>query len=141
MDFDEWVKKEEKRNKKFIDVFAKDLQESGLSDKTIRGHLSNVSLFLNDYLLYYQEDTKMEDAIGCVNDFIGYFFIHKCMWATPSSVKSTAASIKKFYKCMASHGFVDEEDYNCLCEKLKLNMNSYLEELYEFDNFDDICPW
>ena len=63
------------------------------------------------------------------------------MWATPSSVKSTAASIKKFYKCMASHGFVDEDDYRYLCDELKENMDSYLQELYEFDNFDDICPW
>ena len=52
MDFDEIVKEAEERNEKYLDIFEKELQESGLSKKTINGHLSNVSLFLNDYLVY-----------------------------------------------------------------------------------------
>lgn len=131
------LKKTEKRNEKFLDIFEKELKESGLSKKTIRGHISNASLFINDYLPYYQENTKMEDAMGYVDDFLGYFFIHKCMWATPSSLKATAASIKKFYKCMVSNGLVDEGDYKYLCDVLKENMDVFLQDLYEFDNFED----
>ena len=143
MDFDEIVKEAEERNEKYLDIFEKEFQESGLSKKTINGHLSNVSLFLNDYLVYYQEDTKMEDAVGCVDDFLGYFFIRKCMWATPSSLKATAASIKKFYKCMVSNGLVNEYDYKHLCDELKENMDGYLQDLYDFDNFEDYddYPW
>lgn len=37
---------------------------------------------------------------GCkdeyLSDFFGYFFIRKCMWSTPDTVKSTIASLKKF---------------------------------------------
>ena len=137
MDFDKMLKETEKRNEKFLDIFEKELKESGLSKKTIYGHLSNVSLFINDYLPYYQENTKMEEAMGCVDDFLDYFFIHKCMWATPSSLKATAASIKKFYKCMASNKLVDEDDYKYLCNEIKENMDAYLQDLYAFDNLDE----
>lgn len=137
MEFDKMVKETEKRNEKFLDIFEKELKESGLSKKTIYGHLSNVSLFINDYLPYYQENIKMEEAMGYVDDFLGYFFIHKCMWATPSSLKATAASIKKFYKCMASNKLVDEDDYKYLCDEIKENMDAYLQDLYEFDHFDE----
>ena len=137
MEFDKMVKETEKRNEKFLDIFEKELKESGLSKKTIYGHLSNVSLFINDYLPYYQENIKMEEAMGYVDDFLGYFFIHKCMWATPSSLKGTAASIKKFYKCMASNKLVDEDDYKYLCDEIKENMDAYLQDLYEFDHFDE----
>ncbi len=42
-------------------------------------------------------DEFCEDRI---NDFLGEFFIRKCMWSTPGTIKRTAASIKKFYKFM-----------------------------------------
>ena len=41
------------------------------------------------------------------NGYPGYFFIRRCMCSTPSTVKGTAASIKKFYKCMLDHGSTD----------------------------------
>ena len=62
---------------------------------------------------------------GCgikINMFLGCFFIHKCMWSTPGTIKSTAASIKKFYKCMNEHGYVSKVEYNYFCTVIKENM-------------------
>ncbi len=47
-----------KRNEKYMGEFEQWLAEKNLSDKTIRKHLSNIDLYINDYLNYY-EITKM----------------------------------------------------------------------------------
>ena len=47
---EEEVKKNYKRNEKFLSEFDKYLVNNKLSDKTIRNHMSNVSLYINDYL-------------------------------------------------------------------------------------------
>lgn len=44
------------------------------------------------------------------------------MWSTPGSIKSTATSIKKFYKCMLDHKKIEKDQYQLLCETIKENM-------------------
>ena len=44
------------------------------------------------------------------------------MWSTPGNIKTTAASIKKFYKSMFEHGYIEKADYNFLCSEIKENM-------------------
>ena len=48
-----------KRNEKYLLEFEKWLNKKGLVNKTIRKHLNNTSLFINDYLNYY-DITKAE---------------------------------------------------------------------------------
>lgn len=57
----------------------------------------------------------MEYGTQKINDFLGYFFIHKCAWSTP-------ASIKKFYKCKSKHEKISKEDYKDFCKTIKFNM-------------------
>ena len=38
-------------NKGYLEIFSKDLEQKGLTAKTINGHLSNVDFFLNIFLL------------------------------------------------------------------------------------------
>ena len=47
------IKENQTRNKKFIKEFEEWLKEKSLSDKTIKKHISNVDIFINDYLNYY----------------------------------------------------------------------------------------
>ena len=94
-----------KINTKYIEGFVDELSKKGFVDKTIKNHYFNVDFYLNDFLL--REDAlTMEN--GCkdeyLSDFFGYFFIRKCMWSTPDTVKSTIASLKKFYR-------LSKEDY------------------------------
>ncbi len=64
---------------------------------------------------------------------LGYYYIYKCMWFTPGNIKTTAASIKKFYKSMCDHGYVDRADYKELCQIIKDNMEMWQEECGEFN--------
>lgn len=57
-----------KTNAVLLELFEKDL--NGLSPKTIERHLSNVDLYINDYLLR-QDALTMEHGIEMIDDFLG----------------------------------------------------------------------
>ena len=132
-DLEKKIEENKKRNKKFMKEFEQYLKEKNLKDKTIKKHLSNVDLFINDYLNYYDIETP-EEGINSVYSFLSGWFIEKCMWATVYTTKETAASIKKFYAYMSEKGYVKKEDYKELCEELKDSMDEILEYLDAFDN-------
>ena len=93
-------------------------EHAGLKQKTIYNHLSNADLFINEFLNYHM-DATMEEGVTMLGDFLGGFFIRKCMWSTPATVKTTATSLKKFYKCMAEHGKIEKKDYDYVCRDIK----------------------
>lgn len=135
-DYKNWEKKVEenrKRNEKYINEFKDWLNNKNLVKRTINKHLSNVDLYLNDYLNYY-DITKMEDGIYSVYSFLNGWFIEKCMWASKTSIKDTAASIKKFYQCMSEKNYVSVEDYKSLCQEIKENMDEFFDQVDAFDN-------
>lgn len=127
-------------NNELLDLFEKDLVLAGLSPKTIRSHLSNVDFYINEYLL--REDlTPMGDGVGMIDDFLGNFFIRKCMWSTPSTIKSTAASIKKFYKCMLDNGNIKKKEYDYLCSEIKEGMEQWQADCAAFNDPDADNPF
>ena len=135
-DYKTWeknVKENHKRNKKFIEEFEDWLKDKGLAKKTIRKHVNNASLYIDDYLNYYDAET-MEDGVHFVNGFLDGWFIEKCLWSSRTSLKETAASIKKFYECMSEKECVDKEDYKKLCREIKDNMEEYLEQMDAYDD-------
>ena len=132
-EYEQKVEQNQKRNKKYIKEFTEWLNEKGLSKKTIRKHLDNVKLYINEYLNYY-DVIKVEDGIEEVDDFLEGWFIEKCLFATKTSLKETAASLKTFYQYMSEYNYVKKEDYKQLCSIIKDNMDIYLEQLEAFDN-------
>ena len=52
------------------------------------------------------------------------------MWSTPATVKSTAASIKKFYNCMMENNIISKEDFNDLKVMIKDNMIYWQSECF-----------
>ena len=132
-EYEQKVEQNQKRNKKYIKEFTEWLNEKGLSKKTIRKHLDNVKLYINEYLNYY-DVIKVEDGIEEVDDFLEGWFIEKCLFATKTSLKETAASLKNFYQYMSEYNYVKKEDYKQLCSIIKDNMDIYLEQLEAFDN-------
>lgn len=134
MDYKEYEKAVEKItevNKQYLTVFKEYLLEKGLKDKTIRNHLNNVGFYINDYLNYYD---PQEMVRGCydISGFLGDWFIRKAMWSSRESIKSTAASIKKFYKCMLEKGHVSKADYQYLVETIKEQMPDWLEDMDDY---------
>ena len=128
------LKENTKRNEDYLKMFKKSLEEKQLTTKTIRKHISNIDFYLNDYLTYYDEIIKMEDGTQHTRSFLGDWFIRKAMWASKSSIKEMASSLKKFYEYMSALGFVKISDYQEMCYEIKDNMDRYLENLEDYDN-------
>ena len=120
-------------NAKYIEEFVDELSKKGFVDKIIKCHYGNVDFYLNDFLL--REDAlTMEN--GCkdeyLSDFFGYFFIRKCMWSTPDTVKSTIASLKKFYR-------LSKEDYEEFTDIIRVNKEYWIDCCSEYN--DGISEW
>ena len=120
-------------NEKILGDFSKWLSDKGLSPKTIANHHDNVEFYTNEFLLY-EEATDASDGVYQIDYFLGFWFIKKTMWASKSSIKSNATSIKKFYEFMLEKGNIDEEAYNELKEEIKTNMQEWLDTM---DRYDD----
>ncbi len=89
----------QERNEHFLKIFEEDLVNAELKSKTIDRHLKNVNFFLNVFLDHVN-GLSMEQGPEMINQYLGDFFIRKCIWSTPESIKTTTASLKKFYKSM-----------------------------------------
>lgn len=133
MDYELKIEQNRKRNEKFIKEFESWLTQKDLVKKTIRKHLNNVSLYINDYLNYYDVE-KMEDGIYSIYGFLDGWFIEKCLWSSRNSLKETASSIKKFYQCMSEIGYVTVDDYKKLCREIKDNMDEFLAQMDAFED-------
>ncbi|MFA7064696.1 MAG: recombinase [Bacilli bacterium] len=135
-DYEKEIAKNIKRNKKYIKEFKDWLKDNGLTQRTIEAHLNNIEFFLNDYLHHY-EIIKMEDGWKQVYDFLSYYFIRKCLWSSKTSIKSNAATFKKFYKCMSEKQYIDKEIYNNIIKLVNDNMDFFLDEMDAYDNYDE----
>lgn len=132
-DYENKVEENRKRNEKYLKEFEKWLSDKGFVKKTVRKHLSNVGLYINDYLNYY-DITKVEDGMNYIHSFLDGWFIEKCLWASKNSLKDTAASIKKFYQYMSENNYVSVDDYKNMCSFIKNNMDEFLEQVNAFNN-------
>lgn len=139
MSFEEYEKlcqEQQEKNDYYLEIFRNDLINEGLTKKTIIKHMDNVNFYINTYLL---RETPLDMKEGCgsrINTFFGYFFIHKCMWSTPGTIKTTAAGIKKFYKCMANHEYITKSEYEYLADEIKENMQSWQSDCEQINNYD-----
>lgn len=143
MEYDEYSKacdEIREKNSEYLELFEQALLENGLKDSTIRRHLSNVGFYINDFLLY-EEPLTIEYGVSRIDSFLGNFFIRKCMWSTPGNIKTTAASIKKFYKCMLEHGIVKNDDYKFLCSEIRDGMESWQEDCAVYNDPDQPNPF
>ncbi len=136
MDYEKKANKNIKRNAKYLLEFEKWLTKKGLVNKTIKKHLNNTSLYINNYLNYY-DIIKAEDGLDEVFVFLDSWFIEKCLWSSRNSLKETASSLKKFYQFMSENNYVDFDDYKETFDYIKDNMDELLKNVDEFNNFDE----
>jgi len=122
-----------KDNEKILSEFEKWLSDKDLSKKTIANHCNNVDFYINEFLLY-EEAIEASDGLYEIGYFLGFWFIKKAMWASKSTIKGNATSIKKFYEFMLDKGKIDKEDYIELKEVIKNNMQEWLDTM---DRYDD----
>ena len=131
--FEEDCKTIKEANDQLLSDFEAWLKSSGLSEKTIGKHLSNIDFYINEYLLY-EDATEAKDGFIAVGIFLGYWFIKKAMWVSQSSIKGNAASLKKFYTFMYDNDLIDKEDLIHLKETIKEGMPEWLATLKRYDD-------
>jgi intergrase/recombinase len=120
-------------NQVLLDDFGAWLRKSGLSDRTIRGHVDNIDFYINEYLLY-EDAVEPQDGVYDISMFLGYWFIRKALWASESSIRSNAASLKKFYTFLHKRGLVSQEALDSLKETIKAGMEDWLDTLARYDD-------
>ena len=147
--YDDVVKSIRKRNENLIYNFTGWMKRSGLAEKTIAKHTSNIDFFLNEYLVYqdkndseeYIELCQAEDGIELVDDFLDYWFIKKAMWSSENSIKENIASIKKFYTFMQSLNLISKEDLKMLNDIIKENKKEWIDTVNRYNNMDEDSSW
>ena len=141
-DYDQKCNEIRVKNEEYLAKFREDLTQAGLTQKTIVRHFSNIDFYINTYLLR-EEPLEMDEG-SCeykLDNFFGYFFIRKCMWSTPASIKSTAASVKKFYKSMLEHGHISNEQYDGLISTIRSNMQDWIHDCEAYNDPDAPNPF
>ncbi len=82
----------------------------------------------------YEDAVQAKDGVDRVSDFLGYWFIKKATWASKSSIKANATSLKKFYSFLQEIGLIDKDDLNSLKETISEEMSEWLETLERYDD-------
>lgn len=102
------------------------MKDKGLSDKTIQNHCFNVDFCLNYYLVHDDYNT-FDDGLDMLDGFFSDFFRRKAMWSSPTTIKSTAASLKKFYKFLAEQNLIDPKTYQDFALEIKYPLESWID--------------
>jgi site-specific recombinase XerD len=120
-------------NAVILEAFEKALKMSGLKEKSIRKHLSNIDFYINHYLLY-DGLNRAKDGVVSICGFFDWFFPRKAMWSSPSAVKENIASLKKFYHFMMQVELIDDVDYQFLLAVVKEEKDGWLARYeHEYD--------
>lgn len=132
-EYEKKVKENEKINNKYLDEFEKWLNEKKLTEKTINNHVSNVDLYINNYLVYY-EVIPMEKGGYELDEFFSDWFIRKCTWSTGNATKLTVASLKKFYQCMNELNHIEDDIYKHICKEIKENIEDWIDKVEDYNS-------
>ena len=120
-------------NEELLADFEAWLRASGLTAKTINKHVRNVDFYVNAFLLY-EDAIEPQAGVRSVGMFLGYWFIRKAMWASAASIKSNAASLKKFYAFLQERGLVSRDELNYLKKTIKREMPEWLATMARYDD-------
>ena len=113
-------------NAKLLADFRQWLAEKGLVGKTLESHTHNMDFYINTFLLY-EEAIPAKAGAGHVSMFLGDWFPRKAMWASRSSIKQNAASLKKFYSFMREKGEIDLGALEDMKQVIEADMDEWLE--------------
>ena len=122
-------------NQILLDGFETWLLESGLSSKTTRKHQENIDFYINEFLLYSDAIPPEEGMTsGDISLFMGYWFIKKALWASKTSLKSNAASLRKFGEFLCERGLISKDDLDSIHQTLNEEMPEWQATLMRYDD-------
>ncbi len=114
-DYDAQVRAIRAYNQPLLDDFEVWLEQSGLSEKTVETHVSNIDFFTN-YLVYYQPLKKLDEANS------GDVWMFLADWL---------ASFKKFFQWMGETGRVSPQTFADVLNTLKEDRDAFLRRVAE----------
>ncbi|MFC4992300.1 IS1096 element passenger TnpR family protein [Rubritalea tangerina] len=120
-------------NSKLVDEFAIYQLDNKVSQATVNKHCRNVLLFGNDFLLNY-EGLSLTDDPSFIDEYLGNWFIRKCMWSDEKSIKENITSFKKFYAWAEKKGKITKNDYTELLLTIKEMKNVWLERSQKYND-------
>jgi len=131
-------------NQAVLESFESWILGKGLSKSTAQKHKENIDFYINEFLLY-EGPKHAAEGVDEVGMFLGYWFIRKAMWASESSIKSYAASLKKFYDFLSERGEVDLAEVKDMKTRIKEELPEWLATVGRYDDPsvdpDDVWQW
>ena len=128
-------KKRKTDNRKYLKEFTRYLENKKLSKKTIDKHIGNIDFYINTFLLY-KSPQKAAEGVHQVDYFLGFWFIRKALWATPSSIKEYIVSLKLFYSYMNETGEVSDKELTDMLDEIKECKGEWIETVKKYDDPD-----
>jgi len=145
-DYDVMKERIETVNFEFLDAFYIHLtEEKKISEKTASVHTYSVAFFGNDFVLNYESET-LDQAIPFIDEFLGSWFIRKCMWSTPIVIKQNITSFKKFYTWMHQNKHISSEDLARLTLTIKEGKKEWIDRCTKYNDpsgefdMEDVFP-
>lgn len=131
-------------NRAILEAFESWLSAQGLAAATVGKHVANIDFYINEFLLY-ADAHKPEDGVDEVGAFLGYWFIRKALWANEASIRSNAASLKKFYDFMVERGSVTPAATKAMKHLIKESMPEWVATMRRYDDpavdAEDVWQW
>jgi len=131
-------KKRREENHTFLMGFTRYLEDKKLSKKTIDKHVQNIDFHINHFLLY-QSPQKASEGVSQLDYFLGFWFIRKAMWASPTTIKENITSLRHFYSYMNKIGQVTDKEVSRMEEDIKESQSEWIETVKKYDD-PDIDP-
>lgn len=137
--YEQACKRIKKDNAKLLEQFDQWLSGKGLAEKTVQRHVENADFYINTFLLS-EDAIPAKEGASQISMFLGYWFIRKAMWASPSAIRGNAGSLKKFYTFMQEQGKVSAEALQDLKETIKEEMPEWVGTVERYDDPDITDP-
>ena len=109
------------------------LAQSGVTEKTMKNHMDNITFFA-EYLVYYDNPLKrLDEADGSdVSLFLSDWFPRKALWANETNMRAYFASFKKFFRWMETAGYCPSEIVTEILTTLKEDRDLFLDAVAHF---------
>lgn len=147
-EYNEMRERLEKANEEIIGSFVNHAVETTKRGKhRMAKYASQLQFFSNEYLINYHEYDLLE-GLECFPEFIGNWFIRKCMWSDEASLRENIEGFKAFLGYLEETKQVQKERLDELRQHIDDESHLYLLRVKYFNDpeidFDDIldeCGW
>lgn len=116
----------------WLDRWLNFMETQHLAQSTMDNHYRNVQTFLH-YLAGY-EGGRVRDTPYYACGYLGNYFIRKCSWSTPSSISTTATSLRRFCAFLVQEGCITKAASDEMSRDIRENIDSWKQECAEYNS-------